>query len=237
MFLRKLVHTRGMIPIRFYSDDKAWCSEFVDLCVSNIEVGQNEGRQPVICLAGGSTPFQLYESLCQALVKGHSGNALPVTAFVSDERWEPDNPALQNGPLIRSVFQPALDIGAMEIVGWNLETTPEQACARMLESLGFHLGTNRSFDFACLGLGPDGHTAGLFELIGAPVEAARYRAPLPPHNRLSLSANLLSRSKTTCFVLKLAGKEEAVTSLFHGDASISATAAASADSSMHILCR
>ncbi len=159
----------------------------------------------------------------------------PLVAFVGDERWAPENPEVQNGFTIREAFKAALEIGAMELIGWNLEETPEAACAQMAECLAERLGSDLSFDLACLGLGSDGHTAGLFEPIGEPADAGQYRAPDWPHHRLSLSASLLSKSTAACFALRLPGKADAVRRLVRGDISVTSVAAAPTASSLHIL--
>jgi 6-phosphogluconolactonase/glucosamine-6-phosphate isomerase/deaminase len=159
-------------------------------------------------------------------------------AFLVDERYEPSQPSLLNEPSLSAAFGELTRSGRMELISWDLSQGPALACAAMDAALRGWLGPELRFDLACLGLGPDGHTAGLFEVMdpySPGMLAGQYRAPSPPLHRLSMSAELLSRSRKTMYFAKAAGKEEAIGRLTRLDPSIAASRAASPDSSIHVL--
>jgi 6-phosphogluconolactonase len=91
-----------------------------------------------------------------------------------------------------------------------------QAYAQSLKGVG-------DFDLVLLGLGEDAHTASLFpghdwgEGADAPDALAVFDAPKPPPERVSLSAQRLSRARQVLFLVTGAGKREAITAWRKGE--------------------
>ena len=94
------------------------------------------------------------------------------------------------------------------------------------------------FDLCYLGLGSDGHTAGLFPGMPGlddPGLCIRGLAPLPPRQRVSLGFSALASTERTRFILSAAGKEAALEKLRHGDPGCPAVRAATVDTIAFVL--
>ncbi|UFZ03792.1 6-phosphogluconolactonase [Bradyrhizobium ontarionense] len=187
----------------------------------------NAGRV-AICLAGGSSPKQLYELLATAPYRAR----IPwprLHWFVGDERLVPAGDPLHNMTMARAAFldacAPAANIHAIET-----DTMDPHAAARRYEHelQAFH-GTDRLdptrplFDLVLLGIGPDGHTASLFP--GSPavdvqdrwvvgVETANV-APFVP--RVSLTLPTLASCWTMLFEVAGADKRPILTRVLAGE--------------------
>jgi len=135
--------------------------------------------------------------------------------------------------MIRDAFSAALGAGAVEILGWSLESSPAAALERMAEALGRpRAGGAPLFDACYLGLGADGHTAGVFPgqaAIAATSVAVECLAPAEPRERVSLSLPTLASARRTRFIIRAAGKEDALRRLVAGDRSCPAVLAAAID--------
>lgn len=94
------------------------------------------------------------------------------------------------------------------------------------------------FDLCYLGLGSDGHTAGLFPGMPGlddPGLCIRGLAPLPPRQRVSLGFSALISTERTRYILSATGKEAALERLRSGDPDCPATRAATADTIAFVL--
>lgn len=94
------------------------------------------------------------------------------------------------------------------------------------------------FDLCYLGMGADGHTAGLFPGMPGlddPGFCVRGLAPQPPRQRVSLGLPALTSSGRTRFLLGAAGKEAALEKLRKGDPSCPVVRAATADAIAFVL--
>ena len=94
------------------------------------------------------------------------------------------------------------------------------------------------FDLCYLGLGSDGHTAGLFPGMPGlddPGPCIRGLAPLPPRQRVSLGFSALASTERTRFILSAAGKEAALEKLRTGDPGCPAVRAATVDTIAFVL--
>jgi len=160
-----------------------------------------------IVLAGGTTPRKIYEALRNIATDWEAWHI-----YFGDERCLPDGDARRND--------------TMAMIAW-LDHVPMPKA--QIHSIPAHLGAHAAtaeytrilagidqFDLVLLGLGEDGHTASLFpgddsglETSTPPVIAV-HDAPKPPPNRITLSANRLSRADNVFFMIAGAGKQQAV---------------------------
>jgi 6-phosphogluconolactonase len=176
----------------------------------------NKGRIAV-CLAGGSSPKQLYQLLATA----SWSKRIPwnrVHWFIGDERFVPNDHPLNNMRLAREIFldrlAPASHVHPIPTDAAN----PDESAHRYAETLqsfhgGPHLDPARPlFDVVLMGVGPDGHTASLFPNDPALLEAKRWavgvaKAPVEPFvPRVTLTFPVLSSCREMLF--EVAGKEK-----------------------------
>ena len=232
-----------MVEIRRFTDEDAWIEAIVADFTLAVGVAAREGRRPVFCLAGGSTPAPAYRAMAIALAGLAPSRLGPAVLVVGDERLSPRQPGERNETMIRGAFSRAIEAGAAELLGWAIEAGEREAIDRMASDysrLGAEGGTaagGRVFDACYLGLGADGHCAGLFPGPGKAATgiATASIAPSEPRQRVSLTAEALASSLRTRYLLRSAGKESALLRLASGDASCPAVLAASADARAFVL--
>ena len=137
-----------------------------------------------ICLAGGSSPKQLYQLLATDAYRSR----IPwdrVHWFVGDERFVPATDPLSNIAMMRDAFldrcAPAANIHPIA----TDSADPEEAARRYEHELKSFYGANELdlarplFDLVLLGVGPDGHTASLFPGYPAVEETKRWVIEVP----------------------------------------------------------
>lgn len=160
-----------------------------------------------IVLAGGRTPLDLYRML-----EKESMHWQKWRVFFGDERCLPTNHPERNSFQAAQALLAHVPIPAEHVFIPPAELGPQEAASRystMLEGVG-------DFDLVLLGLGEDGHTASLFpghdigQAQGAPDVLAVFDAPKPPPERISLSAQRLSRSRVVLFVVTGTNKRAAL---------------------------
>jgi len=233
-----------MIAIRRFDEEAAWIAALIDDMLGAVLSAESENRRAVICLAGGSTPRPVYTAASAALAASPALRAGPVALVIGDERAEPRSPSERNETMIRAAFSAAVGAGAAEIVGWSLEGGPDGAVAAMAAAMR-RLRAARpvgspSFDRCYLGLGADGHTAGVFPGTPAALSSAVAVACLAleePRARVSLSLPTLASTRGTRFIVRAAGKEGALRRLAAGDPGCPAVAAAAPDAVAFVLGR
>lgn len=171
-----------------------------------------------IVLAGGNTPRVVYEALAR---QAHDWSRWQV--WFGDERCLPVEHPERNSLAARALFErieaAATDVnpplppfgkgGSGRIHTIAAERGARAAATAYAEAL---VGVG-DFDLVILGLGEDGHTASLFP--GCTVEQAEdtvavFDAPKPPPERVSLSADRLSRARHVLFLVSGAGKRDAL---------------------------
>jgi len=160
-----------------------------------------------VVLAGGSTPRTVYRALRDL--------ATPWPAwrvYFGDERCLPVEHAERNSRMASAAWLDDVPIPSGNVHPIPAELGPERGAAaysRVLQEVG-------DFDLVLLGLGEDGHTASLFpghdwgEAPGSPAALAVHDAPKPPPERVSLSAERLSRARQVVFLVTGADKRAAV---------------------------
>jgi len=168
-----------------------------------------EARPRTIVLAGGETPRPVYQRLAREPV-GWDG----MEVFFSDERCvSPRDPASNYGMASRALlsFVPA------HVHRMPGETCDAAACEEDLRR--FFAERQPEFDFAFLGLGPDGHTASLFPGDAALEERERWvvRVVRPDHDRLTLTLPVLSAARVVVFLVAGEEKRDALRRMVAGE--------------------
>ena len=160
-----------------------------------------------IVLAGGGTPRRLYRALAD---QDHDWSRWRV--WFGDERsLAPDDPA-RNSAMAREAWLDKVGMPA-----GNLHVIPAERDAEAAARLyAKELSGLADFDLVLLGLGQDGHTASLFpghdwgEAEGSAAALVVADAPKPPPERVSLSAERLSRARRVLFLVTGADKRDAL---------------------------
>ena len=168
-----------------------------------------------IVLAGGNTPRKLYRALRNADTDWTRWHV-----WFGDERCAPPDDPERNSRMARDEW---LDHVSMPAA--NVHPIPAEVGARDAAVLyARELRGVDAFDLVLLGLGEDGHTASLFPGHGSgahtdsPDVLAVFNAPKPPPERVSLSAQRLSRARHVLFLVEGAGKRDAIAAWKRGDA-------------------
>jgi 6-phosphogluconolactonase len=160
-----------------------------------------------IVLAGGQTPLGLYRLLVHEPMHWDKWRV-----YFGDERCLPPEHPERNSLQAMLALLWHVPIAAEHIFIPPAELGPVEAASRY----STELSNTGEFDLVLLGLGEDGHTASLFpgHDMGLEQGAADvmpvFNAPKPPPERVSLSAQRLSRAKQVLFLVTGVGKREAV---------------------------
>jgi 6-phosphogluconolactonase len=189
---------------RVYTDREALLKAALEI-IRQCEAGS--GNAFSIVLAGGQTPLALYRMLAEEPMQWDKWRV-----YFGDERCLPPDHPERNSFQAAQVLLSHVPIPTGNIHVPFAELGATEAASRyrvQLKNVGV-------FDLVLLGLGEDGHTASLFpgHDIGAGQAAADvlpvFDAPKPPPERISLSAQRLSRARTVLFLVTGEGKREAV---------------------------
>ena len=168
-----------------------------------------------IVLAGGNTPRKLYRALRHADTDWTRWHV-----WFGDERCAPPDDPERNSKMARDEW-----LDHVAIPSANVHAIPAEAGAREAATLyARELRSVDAFDLVLLGLGEDGHTASLFPghdwgaFTDSPDAIAVFAAPKPPPQRVSLSAQRLSRAQHVLYLVEGAGKRDAIAAWKRGDA-------------------
>ncbi len=160
-----------------------------------------------VVLAGGGTPRAVYEGLRDL---GTDWRAWQV--WFGDERCLAADDPCRNSRMAGAALLDNVPIPRERIHVIQGELGAEQAAAEYRTAIA----GAPEFDLVLLGLGEDGHAASLFpgnewgEAPCAPDVLAVQAAPKPPPQRVSLSAQRLSRTRCALFLVTGSGKRDAV---------------------------
>jgi 6-phosphogluconolactonase len=170
-----------------------------------------------VCLAGGSSPKQLYRLLARDARTGR----IPwdrVHWFIGDERFVAPSDPLNNMGMAKNIFLDAFAPAAnIHPIPTGTADPDESALRYERELQTFHGARELDpekplFDLVLMGVGPDGHTASLFPGDGALEERTRWvvgvaRAPVEPFvPRVTLTIPTLSSCREMLF--EVAGQQK-----------------------------
>jgi 6-phosphogluconolactonase len=215
--------------VETFATSDEWKNRAVELFRMALKEAIGRGQSAFnACLAGGTTPKPVYEAIAAdpAVIKMEA--SIAVHLWVGDERNVPTDSPYRNGKMIAEVFgaraaaaRARLDTsGASNIAGIPVAVNPiahlwpaserEKACAEFSEEIVAAMGLKPVFDLALLGMGNDGHTAGIFAIptasSGEEPLAFATQAPSEPRERMTLGAETLRRSRA--ILVLLAGREK-----------------------------
>ena len=163
-------------------------------------------------LAGGRTP-----QLMHALLSKAATDWSRWQIYFGDERCLPPDHDERNSKAAALAWLDRVPIPKENIHPIPAERGPEAATLAYAPLVAAAL----PFGLVTLGMGEDGHTASLFPGQVHPAEAlvhAVHHAPKPPPDRVSLSAEALSRAGEILILVTGAGKREAVAAWRNGEA-------------------
>lgn len=115
------------------------------------------GAPKAMMLSGGATPLAIYNSITNRPSIG----AETLRLFLSDERMVPDDSPQSNARMIKPMAA-KLKLRAEQTLRVDTSLTAAQAADRFQQDLARELDLGMTIDFGLLGLGSDGHTAGIF---------------------------------------------------------------------------
>lgn len=158
-----------------------------------------------LVVSGGSTPKPLFTALSQRPLPWSQ-----ITVTLADERWVDVSSKDSNEAMIREVllrdaaaeanFIPLKNSASSAIEGLDM-------CEQAMDNIPL------PFDVVILGMGEDGHTASLFPGVSGsalnenkPELCAAIKPPLAPHERLSLTANAILKSRK--IILHIVGEKK-----------------------------
>ncbi|HUX40557.1 MAG TPA: 6-phosphogluconolactonase [Rectinemataceae bacterium] len=195
--------------IRHFALEAEWIEASLKEFADALRIARSEDRRLDVVLAGGSTPGPMYRVLA---LREFSGP--PPRLWPGDERRLPLGHPERNDHLIADIFAAAVWKPTPELRAWP-DASDVDPAATYAKGLAETLSPRPSFDFAFLGVGNDGHTAGLFP--GDPSSMAALEpayaglavhtiAPARPWLRMSLAGPVLASARKIVFLTK--GREK-----------------------------
>lgn len=170
------------------------------------------GERASLGLAGGSTPRATYERLRSSDVPWER-----VDAWLSDERWVPNDHEDSNGRMARRSLIDHVPATLLEI-DYLERRLPQAAAQRYARRLTEVVGDQPYI--VLLGMGDDGHTASLFPGTDAlRVENADFVANFVPERgwRLTATIPILHRARHLVFLVSGETKAAMIRRVFNGE--------------------
>ena len=198
-----------MISTTVFKSEEALLFQALELLRGTLPLAGN------LMLSGGSTPYALYNRLATAPCPVHPERYL----FLSDERMVPKESEKNNAhnlmPMLRA-------LGCEErFIRVDTELPAAEAAARFATDLQ----PLKKVDLGSLGMGADGHTAGIFSLeqAGQKTEALTQHTPRPDGMvGVSTTPAFFQRVERLVLIVTGASKRAAIEALLHNPQSIPA---------------
>jgi len=231
------------IFLRRFSDLDLWTSAMLACFEEAVKAAVGRGQSVFhASLAGGGTPLPVYEVFAAAPSLAALSADILIHLWVGDEREVEASSPFRNGRMIARVF---MNVAVSGTPGWErppvLHLWPDgdriAACAAYASEIEELLGPKPEFDLFILGMGTDGHTAGLFSLADVAMSlvdpgslpASRTResrtlashtlattAPSEPRLRMTMGASLIRRSRATMILARGRGKAAIIDAILSG---------------------
>lgn len=173
------------------------------------------GAATAIMLAGGKTPLPAYNELA-ARGPGHNDR---LHILFSDDRYVPSTSEASNYHQSCELLN-ALGLPEESLLRVRTELPLEDAALDYEHKLAALLKSGVPIKLGLLGLGPDGHTASLFE--SEHLEQARGRLAIAVQRPdgmegISVTPDFLQHVEKLVFVVAGGGKHDAILALMNGD--------------------
>ena len=204
------------------ADGQGWATSVAGCVTDVLSRALSERSRARLVLAGGSTPIALYEQLS----KLHAADVdwTRVDFYQGDERAvDPEDPA-SNFASVRDCLLKPLGITGRQVRRIRGELPVVEAAAEYDRVIATELESG-SWDLTLLGVGDDGHTASLFPgemRADSRSWAIATRAPVAPHDRVSMSLRALNRSRNVFFLVCGPSKAVVAQRVLQGDSRLPA---------------
>jgi 6-phosphogluconolactonase len=171
-----------------------------------------KGARFSLVLSGGPTASACYARLADAGAERIDWRFVDI--LMGDERCVPPDDEDANQRAVREILVDRFeDLGSFHPM--SCEDGPE-AYQRLLERTG-------PLDLVHLGMGPDGHTASMFEgspALDAPADVLVMRSVDPtganPHERMTITLNAIARARLAVITVAGASKRDAMARMIRG---------------------
>jgi len=209
------------MTIETFASREAWLARTSQAVIAALKNAAVSGKKDFhACLAGGSTPKELYRAIASSGECRELSAGLQIHLWQGDERCVAAGSPFLNSLMIAEAFRLTFE-GAGRWPNppifhrWHCDIqsqTPEASALRYAAELENQLAASGTdaFDLCILGIGADGHTASLFSLqdaIGSSKPLAFPTvSPQEPRLRVTLRGSFL-KSSSEVFVIA-AGKEK-----------------------------
>jgi 6-phosphogluconolactonase len=205
-----------------FSSESDWVNAIVkqveDLAIQAANHGQAAFH---MSLAGGSTPEPVYRALSASSTLS-SASAPRIHIWVGDERDVAFDSVQRNGFLIGKTFDSVATRAwycPPTIHLWPAESR-ERSASLYGNMIREELGSSPRFDLFILGVGIDGHTAGLFSVSDAISDGFPYTilstAPKEPVDRMSMRGSLIRSSNSILILARGKDKRAVLQSFLEG---------------------
>jgi 6-phosphogluconolactonase len=191
-------------------DQQALAAATADLIAGSLVSAVAARGRALAVLAGGTTPRGVYRELARSR-RDRAVDWSRVELFWGDERCVAPTLPESNFGMVQEVLLNRLGDDPPLVHRIRGELPAEEAAERYEKTVLPAAAEPPLFDLVLLGLGADGHTASLFpgrpDLIEERRLVVATRSPLPPFDRVSLTARALSSARRVVFLVS--GREKA----------------------------